>query len=453
MTSINKLSALAVCAAALFSASAITIEVTPGSLASSLETLRSTTDENCYLTGTANEADLALLRHISEDVYQLDLSGLKVPGNAIPDYMLFDTRVRRVVLPEGVEKIGNHAFAGTDINVLTIPATVTGIGDGAYTNCSKLKVLTIEGSPKLGEGIFRNCTSLDKAVFKGKLTNIPASTFENCRLLDFSLPEGVTNIGARAFKSTAIKTADLRKATSVGDYAFSDCLSLTSVQTDSSNYIAFGKGVFFGDPVLESLDLTETNAPALLCAHNTATVTTITAPVIEEAAFANNKSLTRVNFGQGLTEIKANAFRNCTGLKEIDVSSVPSGTIPEADATSFSGLINENGKYPIDLLVRNGSKGWDEHPVWQLFNIRTVTGVDNIADDVSADIRVERQGLEVTATANLPISLFEIYSASGTLLYSARPDSDVCTASGIDSAEVLLVRVKAGPTIKIVKIL
>lgn len=449
----TRIAAFTLGAAAVFPTSALTIEVTPGSLAASLETLRSTTDENCYLTGTADKADLSLLRHLSPEVYQLDLRGLKVPDNAIPDYMLFDTRVRRVVLPEGVEKIGKHAFAGSGIRSLTIPASVISIGDGAYAGCTGLTAFSIEGNPQLGEGIFRDCTSLEKGVFKGTLTSIPASTFEDCRLLDFTIPEGTKEIGARAFKGTAIKAADLRTTDSVGEYAFANCLSLKSVQTDISNHITFGKGVFFGDPVLETLDLTETNAPALLCAHNSASVTTVTAPVIEEAAFANNKTLSSVTFGQSLAEVRANAFRNCTSLKVIDAADVPEGNVPEADATSFSGLENEEGRYPIDLLVNGSSKSWEEHPVWRLFNIRTITGVDNIAGDASADIRVERNGSSVTASANLPIELFEIYSTSGTLLVGARPGTDSYTASGMDSEEVLLVRVKAGATVKIVKII
>lgn len=46
-----------------------------------------------------------------------------------------DRRIRSVVLPAGLRKIGHHAFASTSISEVNIPASVEDIGFNAFANC------------------------------------------------------------------------------------------------------------------------------------------------------------------------------------------------------------------------------------------------------------------------------------------------------------------------------
>lgn len=46
-------------------------------------------------------------------------------------------RIRSVVLPAGLRKIGHHAFASTNISEVNIPASVEDIGHDAFTNCPR----------------------------------------------------------------------------------------------------------------------------------------------------------------------------------------------------------------------------------------------------------------------------------------------------------------------------
>lgn len=46
-----------------------------------------------------------------------------------------DRRIRSVVLPAGLRKIGHHAFASTNISEVKIPASVEDIGRDAFANC------------------------------------------------------------------------------------------------------------------------------------------------------------------------------------------------------------------------------------------------------------------------------------------------------------------------------
>lgn len=48
-----------------------------------------------------------------------------------------DRRIRSVVLPAGLRKIGHHAFASTSISEVNIPANVEDIGFDAFANCPR----------------------------------------------------------------------------------------------------------------------------------------------------------------------------------------------------------------------------------------------------------------------------------------------------------------------------
>lgn len=50
--------------------------------------------------------------------------------------------LKDVAIPNGVEKIGNHWFWGSDVERVTIPASAREIGAQAFCDCMKLKKIT-----------------------------------------------------------------------------------------------------------------------------------------------------------------------------------------------------------------------------------------------------------------------------------------------------------------------
>lgn len=58
------------------------------------------------------------------------------PETLAGDTKVWDLRnLKQVVIPEGVERIGNHWFYDTDVESVKIPASVTEIGTEAFCNC------------------------------------------------------------------------------------------------------------------------------------------------------------------------------------------------------------------------------------------------------------------------------------------------------------------------------
>lgn len=98
-----------------------------------------------------------------------------------------------VTIPETVTHIGDYAFAvHSFLNSVTIPETVTSIGDYAFAGCSSLNSVTLPNN----------------------VTSIGVSAFSGCSSLNYiTLPNNVA----------------------IGDYAFSECSNkLTTLQIDKS---------------------------------------------------------------------------------------------------------------------------------------------------------------------------------------------------------------------------
>lgn len=96
-----------------------------------------------------------------------------------------------------VTAISAGAFRGRGIRRLTIPDTVTVIGDSAFAECRQLSEITLPASlTELGSYAFHDCVALEAVTLPASLETVGYNLFEGCtRLHTLTIPGGLTAMG------------------------------------------------------------------------------------------------------------------------------------------------------------------------------------------------------------------------------------------------------------------
>lgn len=201
----------------------------------------------------------------------------------------YSTTFTKIEIPDTyndlpVTSIGAKSFLECAFTQITIPDSVTNIGDYAFLYCPSLtEINVVEGNPNycsengvlfnkdkttliqypmgkkdksysitdsvtnIGEMAFGYCTSLTSIVIPDSVTSIGSEAFFMCvSLTSITIPNSVTSVGSEAFCScvslTSINIPD--SVTSIGEYAFVGCFNLTyAIIPDSVTYI--GEEAFY----------------------------------------------------------------------------------------------------------------------------------------------------------------------------------------------------------------
>ena len=208
------------------------------------------------------------------------------------------TNLKTIVIPNSVTYIGRFSFEGTSLTSVSIPESMTEIGDCAFANCSSLTSIKIsESVTKIDRGAFYGCSGLTSIKIPEGVTSIGTGAFSECTgLTSISIPESVTSIGTSAFEG---------------------CIGLTSISIPES-VTSIETGAFKGCIGLTSISIPES-------------VTSI-----GSSAFTNCSNLTSITIN-GATSFDEEVFTGCTKLKDVTCLST---TPPEAYANTFE---NYNG--------------------------------------------------------------------------------------------------------------
>ncbi|MDO4543339.1 MAG: leucine-rich repeat protein [Clostridia bacterium] len=145
-----------------------------------------------------------------------------------------------VTIPDSVTSIGLNAFRRcTSLTSVTIPDSVISIGDWAFSWCSSLREVIIPDSvTSIGEATFHYCTSLTEVILPNSVISIGDGAFLDCySLTEVTIPDSVTSIGdwafSHCFSLTEVTLPD--SLTSIGYGPFSNCSSLTSIKVGDGN--------------------------------------------------------------------------------------------------------------------------------------------------------------------------------------------------------------------------
>ena len=206
--------------------------------------------------------------------------------------------------------------------------------------------LTIDGNGNMylygsnGGPWYSRRNSVRSVVVKQGVTSIGDWAFYGCSsLTSITIPNSVTSIGNGAFLNCISLTSITipNSATSIGESAFSGCSSLTGI-TIPDGVTSIGRFAFYGCSSLTSITIPDgVTSIGIYAFYGCSSLTSITIPdgvtSIGNWAFSHCSSLTSITISDGVTSIGYSAFSGCRGLTSITLPD----SVTSIGESAFSG--------------------------------------------------------------------------------------------------------------------
>ena len=144
-----------------------------------------------------------------------------------------------ITIPSSVTSLGDYCFSNcSGLTSITIPSSVTSLGASCFEWCSGLTSITLPSSvTSLGASCFYFCSGLTSITIPSSVTSLSESCFCGCRgLTSITIPSSVTSLGEACFLSCRGLTSITipSSVTSLGASCFEWCSGLTSITIPSS---------------------------------------------------------------------------------------------------------------------------------------------------------------------------------------------------------------------------
>jgi hypothetical protein len=222
--------------------------------------------------------------------------------------------VIHISIPGTVTSIGEYAFASSGLTSVTLGNSLTNIGPYAFLDCNGLTgVILPDSLIAIDAGGFRGCAGLLSVAIPSTLSSIGGYAFSACgKLAGVTIGDGVASIGDYAFQGASLAAVTIpATVTNIGQAPFNGCSLLKTISVDSANMLySSSNGVLFDVSQTTLIEYPEGQGADYAIPR---TVTSIGA-----AAFADT-SLTNANIPSGVTNIGGGPFNGCPLLTAITV--------------------------------------------------------------------------------------------------------------------------------------
>ena len=147
---------------------------------------------------------------------------------------------KEVDLPQTLKKMGKQAFYYTLIKTVNIPPSVSEYGKDIFMHSDVETAYLPDNMKEIPSGFFSECVKLQKVVWPSNLTKISAYAFSNCNFDKFHVPDTVKKIDQGAFYCCEkLKTITIGKSVKkVSKDFISGCYSLKRIVNHSKATIS-----------------------------------------------------------------------------------------------------------------------------------------------------------------------------------------------------------------------
>ena len=207
------------------------------------------------------------------------------------------SQIRKVIIGDGITRIGSCAFQGCGVLDAELPSSVTSIGNHAFRQSSIISVTIPSGVTTIGDSAFRQCAGLSSISISQGVETLGPSAFYGCTsLTSIALPASISEVGDAAFfQCTKLERATFEagsKQVTSGDNIFTKCYYLMQVTLPQS-MDRIGTGMFQDCLMLPGVEIPQG------------------VESIGDTAFASCSAMTVVLIPDSVTTIGSAAFADC----------------------------------------------------------------------------------------------------------------------------------------------
>lgn len=268
------------------------------------------------------------------------------------------TSLKRVRFEDGTQKLVLGASYNTDYK--------SNYGRGLFLSCPLEEVYigrnisyennyyTFEEYPQYyGYSAFYNQPNLAKVTISSTVTEIPICLFKGCSVLsNVSIHGRLTKIPAYSFDGCNLSTLNLSNSIEeIGDYAFRNNTALTTVSL-GGNIKTIGGFAFY-----------KTSVSSINIPNNVT--------IIGESCFAENTKLEKVTIGTGCKELPTNVFSGCSALASV-VLNDGLETISDAAFANCKSLESISIPGTVGTIGTTQTSGPDKLPFYNCASLKSV---------------------------------------------------------------------------------